>query len=184
MPSFKSIRKGVDVSAEVEQLRKRYDDLSMRKEKEEIRRSTAIDATDVQRRLYEEGRIKLISERTKEVAGSSDRSNVRTRDPLPISVCNRLYEEGMSKVSAEKEVERQKAKEMEASLRLSRNPSPIPVCDRLYEEGMSKVRAGRSTKREGSGTRRPRQSISPFPICDRLYEQGMAKLKSRVTRSE
>ena len=170
-------RSDVDVAAEVEQLRKRYEHLSMKKKQEEIRKATATDASNTQLRLYEEGKKKLLIERIRSHTDARDNSNSR-RNPSPIPICDRLYEEGMSKVIAEKIVEKEREQQIAMlSSPRTRNPSPIPICDRLYEEGMNKVKASRPLERDTSPLGHRRHSVSPIPICDRLYEQGMAKLK-------
>lgn len=173
-------RSDVDVAAEVEQLRQRYEHLSMIKKQEEVRKATATDASNTQLRLYEEGKKKLLVERIRSHTDARDQSNSR-RNPSPIPICDRLYEEGMSKVIAEKIAEREKEEQM-AMLNAprTRDPSPIPICDRLYEEGMNKVKASRPLERDSSPLRHKRYSVSPIPICDRLYEEGMAKLNGNI----
>lgn len=181
--SFKSVVNGggeIDVAAEVGQLRMQYDLLCKKKRVQEIRKLRNITPTKTQMRLYEEGRRKILTERSRTGRDTRDNSSTR-RGASPIPVCNRLYKDGMNKLQAEKMTER-KMEELKAQRQRStlRDPPPIPVCDRLYEEGMHKVMSGKTAQAEAEfRPRRRYSSASPMPICDRLYEQGMTKKKER-----
>lgn len=170
----------IDINAEVEKLRIQYEALSKKKKEEEERRRAKVrDATSTQMRLYEEGKLKLLTERSKEIQSVRDSSASR-RHPSPIPICERLYEEGMNKLTAEKMAEKKlEEKEQLRQLKL-RNPTPSPICERLYEEGMQKVLSEKMemARKEASNSRRRRSAPSPIPICNRLYEEGLAKLKA------
>jgi len=166
---------------EVEQLRIQYDLLCKKKQAQQTRKMRNTTPTNAQVRLYEEGRRKLQIERSRNDRDTRNTS-LSKRDASPIPVCNRLYEQGMNKVLAEKLPSTTPNVRARSHRRCSsRNPSPIPVCNRLYEEGMHKLRPGTKDpvkRAEGSKSRR-RYSVSPLPICDRLYEEGMAKKTER-----
>jgi hypothetical protein len=175
----------------VEQLRRHYDHLSKKKREISQRRMNNITPTKRQIHLFEEGTRKLQMERCKQEE-SENRDNINassSRNPSPIPICDRLYEEGMHKVFAEKmALEKKREHTRRQGSSRSRNPSPIPICNRLYEQGMHKKMAEKlaDTNKEtgtksslGTSQNRRRYSISPIPICDRLYEQGMmTKLKT------
>jgi hypothetical protein len=167
-------------AADIEQLRLCYDRLRKKKEQQEKLKLIAKDPSVRQMELYEEGKKKLMIERSKEDSARDDSSTGQRRDPTPIPICDRLYDEGMAKVMAEKEAEKEAEERLKRSSQTSRNPSPIPICDRLYREGIAKEmtkllvekEAEERSKRSSSSSRNP----SPIPICDRLYEEGMTKL--------
>ena len=69
----------------------------------------------------------------------------RPRSPSPIPICNRLYEEGMNKLMAEKMARKQ---ELLNSRRPKQPVAPIPICDRLYQEGLVKIRAEKAKQKQ------------------------------------
>jgi hypothetical protein len=213
------------VATQVEQLRLHYDHLNRKKKEKEDRKLAGSEPSKRQLDMYEEGKRKLLLERS----NTNDKQNIekfgelryssstassggpshgganspsgafKRRDPSPIPICDRLYDQGMAKVMAEKKAERLLAEKEETRRKSlqTRDPSPIPICDRLYEQGINKVMAEkeaakRNQLQEGKGKRgsktnskrRGSRNPSPMiPICDRLYEQGMAKKKEKERRS-
>jgi hypothetical protein len=168
----------INITTEVEQLRLQYDGLMEQRKKKEAEgklKHQELLPNRTQIRLYEEGKMKLMIQRSKLTGLRND--DTSRRDPAPIAICERLYEEGMNKLIAEKMAEkRQEEEEISRSLR-TRDPSPIPICDRLYAEGMNKV-MGEKKRMASNSKRRSMRSVSPIPICDRLYAEGMMKKKS------
>ncbi len=145
----------IDVATEVAQLRLHYyDELRGKKEEEEKRRiiSSTRGPTKRQMQLYEEGTVKLLLKKIKDLEAeeSADRRNdsAPRRPPTPIPICDRLYEQGMAKVNAEKMAQK-KAEEMlnSSTTRRKQSISPIPICDRLYQEGMNKIVAEKEKKK-------------------------------------
>lgn len=177
----------IDMTAEVQKLRLRYDELVKTKElQEEQKRKNAVTPSKRSIDLYEMGKTKLLVQNIETSSNSSHSPKTRNASPTPISICNRLYSKGMTKVMAERMTEEAQREEQEArekrSMSRRRNPSPIPVCDRLYERGMTKVMEKMSTVRKLEETQevgRGEKNIEPthIPVCDRLYKEAMDKKK-------
>lgn len=176
---------GVDVGSELEKLRRHYADLQNEKvtaEKKAVERAMRAEPSEVQRRLYQKGVHKLISEKleeeklkaTRRKNISVDRNNI---NPSPVH--NRLYEDGMIKVLAGKDQEQKRIREGTSATR-RRAMSSSPVCERLYKEGLAKVQAAkkRESRQEASSSSRSTSS-TPSSACNRLYDLGKAQLISR-----
>mmetsp|Transcript_8740 Transcript_8740/g.10092 ORF Transcript_8740/g.10092 Transcript_8740/m.10092 type:complete len:259 (-) Transcript_8740:118-894(-) len=183
----------INVTAEVEKLRLHYGQLS-KKKKEEIDKKKELcengQPSKRQMDLYEEGRRKLLIERSKEEESLHvSEESLSKRDPTPIPICDRLYEQGMNKVMAEKKAEMQAEEAVRGrdSSRDKRNLSESAICNRLYEQGMNKLMAEKlaekkaedAKQREAANRRHP----SNIPICDRLYEQGMTKITTEKEKA-
>jgi len=177
---------GVDVGSELEKLRRHYADLQNEKvtaEKKALERAMRAEPSEVQRRLYQKGVHKLISEKmeekklveTRRKKLSIDRNNI---NPSPVH--NRLYEDGMIKVLAGKDQEQKRSRKASASSANRRRAmSSSPVCDRLYKEGLAKVQAAKLRERKSSSSPSRSVSSTPSSTYNRLYDLGRAQVISR-----
>ena len=181
-----------DVNSEITKLRDQFNTLNKKKHDEEIRRRTkAMNASisSTQMRLYKEGVTKQMSLREKELNESRDAQD-NTFDPVPIPVCDRLYEEGKKKKMTQQWEEHQleeaaKLKlEEEEKLKRLRLKTPSQICDRLYDDAMTKQIKQQLEEQKLEEAQKLKElklkNPSSIPICDRLYREGMQKQKSQL----
>ena len=170
----------VDVSNELEKLRKHYAELQHQKKmKEEDAMAKAMSATpsETQLRLYKQGMEKITALKINEEAEkANDPYALDVRSVSPSPICDRLYKEGMMKKL--KDLRREQPSPSPSSRK--RNVKSSPIHNRLYEEGMQKVRGRNLSTQSRRASKSPSvRGASPNGASERLYEQGMQKLRSR-----
>ena len=199
----------IDVVSEMNKLIQLYKHhLSILKKKNEEKRKNA--ERRIQKRpsklllrQYENGRIKLLNqliEKDKEdddvLSSSSTYSYSSSKGtPSKISICERLYEEGMVKIRrrAEKPREIVVTTTPKKTKRRKSLPSNNDVCSRLYEQGMAKIMDRKNKELEkksfqSTGLNRRnkeferksfkstgQRDLIPKSTSSRLYKPGMAK---------
>lgn len=170
----------VDVSSELEKLRKHYAELQHEKKmKEEDAMAKAMSAkpSETQLRLYKQGVEKIAALKVnEEVEKANDPYALDVRSASPSPICDRLYKEGMMKKL--EDLRREQPSPSPSSHK--RNVKSSPIHNRLYEEGMQKVRARNLSTQSKRASKSPSvRGTSPNGASERLYDQGIQKLRSR-----
>ena len=185
----------VDVSNELEKLRKHYAELQHQKKmKEEDAMAKAMSATpsETQLRLYKQGMEKITALKINEEAEkANDPYALDVRSVSPSPICDRLYKEGMMKklkdLRREQPSPSPSSRKREDAMAKAMSATPSETQLRLYKQGMEKITALKINE-EAEKANDPYaldvRSVSPSPICDRLYKEGMMKKLKDLRREQ
>lgn len=145
---------GFDMTVEKEKLRLYYDHLKRKKGEEKAKKfscETSSGSADRFLHLYEEGRQKLLHLRDEEKSLDVEKSHreVKVNDMSSDHICNRLYEDGLKKVTALREQEEARAKPPPPKQFVKKDHrDESHVCHRLYDESRRLQEIGREKREE------------------------------------